>query len=124
MIFRCLQLSLSRHGFLSLFSCNYSFLFVFFWYNCSTQVGSQPITSISWLPMLRVLVTVSKDGSLQVWKTRVIINPNRPSTQTNFFEPAGKPDDSYSGSTDEKCLFLLDLGTIIMIRFEKCEYAV
>lgn len=74
--------------------------------------------------MLRVLVTVSKDGSLQVWKTRVIINPNRPSTQTNFFEPAGKPDDSYSGSTDEKCLFLLDLGTIIMIRFEKCEYAV
>jgi hypothetical protein len=53
-----------------------------------TQVGSQPITSISWLPMLRVLVTVSKDGSLQVWKTRVIINPNRPSTQTNFFEPA------------------------------------
>jgi WD40 repeat protein len=60
-----------------------------------TQVGSQPITSISWLPMLRVLVTVSKDGSLQVWKTRVIINPNRPSTQTNFFEPAGKPDISY-----------------------------
>ncbi|EOA23389.1 hypothetical protein CARUB_v10016565mg [Capsella rubella] len=53
-----------------------------------TQVGSQPITSISWLPMLRVLVTVSKDGSLQVWKTRVIINPNRPSAQTNFFEPA------------------------------------
>lgn len=54
-------------------------------------MGSQPITSISWLPMLRVLVTVSKDGSLQAWKTRVIINPNRPSTQTNFFEPAGKP---------------------------------
>ncbi|KAF8406342.1 hypothetical protein HHK36_008429 [Tetracentron sinense] len=30
-----------------------------------TQVGSQPITSISWLPMLRLLVTLSKDGTLQ-----------------------------------------------------------
>ncbi|KAM1702142.1 hypothetical protein ACFX13_027932 [Malus domestica] len=53
-----------------------------------TQVGSQPIASVSWLPMLRLLVTVSKDGTLQVWKTRVIINPNRPPMQANFFEPA------------------------------------
>lgn len=51
-----------------------------------TQVGSQPITSIAWLPMLRLLVTLSKDGVLQVWKTRVIINPNRPPMQANFFE--------------------------------------
>ncbi|OUZ99813.1 WD40 repeat [Macleaya cordata] len=53
-----------------------------------TQVGSQPISSIAWLPMLRLLVTLSKDGTLQVWKTRVIINPNRPPMQANFFEPA------------------------------------
>ncbi|KAJ4955041.1 hypothetical protein NE237_011824 [Protea cynaroides] len=54
-----------------------------------TQVGSQPIISIAWLPMLRLLVTLSKDGSLQVWKTRVILNPNGPPMQANFFEPAG-----------------------------------
>ncbi|KZV23097.1 hypothetical protein F511_06621 [Dorcoceras hygrometricum] len=53
-----------------------------------TQVGSQPITSVAWLPMLRLLVTLSKDGSVQVWKTRVNVNPNRPPTQVNFFEPA------------------------------------
>ncbi|XP_038721894.1 uncharacterized protein LOC120014048 [Tripterygium wilfordii] len=53
-----------------------------------TQVGSQPITSIAWLPMLRLLVTLSKDGTLQVWKTRVILNPNRPPMQANFFEAA------------------------------------
>lgn len=55
----------------------------------STQVGSQPITSVAWLPLLRLLVTLSKDGSVQVWKTRVTVNPNRPPTQVNFFEPAG-----------------------------------
>ncbi|KAI4386694.1 hypothetical protein MLD38_004605 [Melastoma candidum] len=53
-----------------------------------TQVGSQPITSVAWLPVLRLLVTVSKDGNLQVWKTRVTVNPNRPPMQANFFEPA------------------------------------
>lgn len=58
-------------------------------FNFSTQVGSQPITSVAWLPTLRVLVTLSKDGSLQMWKARVILNPNRPPTQANFFEPAG-----------------------------------
>ncbi|KAM7520509.1 hypothetical protein LguiB_019471 [Lonicera macranthoides] len=54
-----------------------------------TQVGSQPITSVSWLPMLRLLVTLSKDGTLHVWKTRVILNPNRPPMQASFFDPAG-----------------------------------
>ncbi|RZC67241.1 hypothetical protein C5167_010930 [Papaver somniferum] len=53
-----------------------------------TQVGSQPISSVAWLPMCRLLVTLSKDGTLQVWKTRVIINPNRPPVQASFFEPA------------------------------------
>ncbi|KAI8542191.1 hypothetical protein RHMOL_Rhmol08G0119000 [Rhododendron molle] len=52
------------------------------------QVGSQPITSVSWLSTLRLLVTLSKDGALQVWKTRVMLNPNRPPMQANFFEPA------------------------------------
>ncbi|XWS41944.1 hypothetical protein CRYUN_Cryun17cG0125700 [Craigia yunnanensis] len=53
-----------------------------------TQVGSQPITSVAWLPMLRSLVTLSKDGTLQVWKIRLIVNPNRPPSQVNFFETA------------------------------------
>ncbi|KAL2333583.1 hypothetical protein Fmac_014796 [Flemingia macrophylla] len=52
------------------------------------QVGSQPITSVAWLPMLRLLVTLSKDGNLHVWETRVTVNPNGPPTQANFFEPA------------------------------------
>ncbi|XVF15589.1 hypothetical protein REPUB_Repub09cG0167400 [Reevesia pubescens] len=53
-----------------------------------TQVGSQPITSVAWVPMLRLLVVLAKDGVLQVWKTRLIVNPNKPPTQVNFFEPA------------------------------------
>ncbi|XP_068636702.1 uncharacterized protein [Aristolochia californica] len=52
-----------------------------------TQVGSHAITYISWLPKLRVIVTLSKDGTLQVWKTRVT-NPNKHPMQANFFEPA------------------------------------
>nr|CAB3498550.1 unnamed protein product [Digitaria exilis] len=53
-----------------------------------TQAGSQPITSVSWLPTLRLLITIAKDGALQVWKTRVIINPNRQPMETHFFERA------------------------------------
>lgn len=53
-----------------------------------TQVGSQPIISVAWLPILRILVTLAKDGTLQVWKTRVAVNSNRPLMQANFFEPA------------------------------------
>uniref|UniRef100_A0A803ML68 Transducin/WD40 repeat-like superfamily protein n=1 Tax=Chenopodium quinoa TaxID=63459 RepID=A0A803ML68_CHEQI len=53
-----------------------------------TQVGSQPITSVAWLPALRLIATLSKDGSLQVWKTRVVLNPNRAPMQASFFEPA------------------------------------
>ncbi|KAG0486664.1 hypothetical protein HPP92_008759 [Vanilla planifolia] len=51
-----------------------------------TQVGSHPITSISWLPTIELLVTVSKDGAIHVWKMRVV-NPNR--VQATFFEHAG-----------------------------------
>ncbi|XP_076883189.1 uncharacterized protein LOC143531871 [Bidens hawaiensis] len=53
-----------------------------------TQVGSQPIISVAWLPVLRILATLSKDGTLQVWKTRVVASSNRPQVQSNFFEPA------------------------------------
>ncbi|PSS21303.1 Actin cytoskeleton-regulatory complex protein [Actinidia chinensis var. chinensis] len=53
-----------------------------------TQVGSQPIVSVAWLSTLRLLVTLCKDGALQVWKTRVMLNPNRPPMQANFFEAA------------------------------------
>lgn len=53
-----------------------------------TQVGSQPISSVAWLSVRRLLVTLSKDGTLQVWKTRLIVNPNRPPMQASFFESA------------------------------------
>ncbi|XP_020584805.1 uncharacterized protein LOC110027638 isoform X2 [Phalaenopsis equestris] len=53
-----------------------------------TQAGSHPITSIAWLPSLRLIVTVAKDGALQVWKTHVMINSNRQPIQANFFEQA------------------------------------
>ncbi|TYG45991.1 hypothetical protein ES288_D11G220300v1 [Gossypium darwinii] len=53
-----------------------------------TQVGSQPIASVAWLSMLRLLIILSKDGTLHVWKTRLEVNPNKPPTQVNFFEPA------------------------------------
>lgn len=53
------------------------------------QVGSQPLTSVAWLTTLRMLVTLSKDGNMKVWKTRVIVNPNRPPMPANFFETAG-----------------------------------
>ncbi|KAH1082248.1 hypothetical protein J1N35_022009 [Gossypium stocksii] len=53
-----------------------------------TQVGSQPITSVAWLSMLRLLIILSKDGTLHVWKTRLEVNTNKTPTQVNFFEPA------------------------------------
>ncbi|KAL5058369.1 hypothetical protein RYX36_029973 [Vicia faba] len=37
--------------------------------------------------MLHLLVTLSKDVNLHVWEARVTINPNRPATQANIFEP-------------------------------------
>ncbi|XP_057955522.1 uncharacterized protein LOC131149253 [Malania oleifera] len=52
------------------------------------HVGSQPITSIAWMPILRLLVTLLKDGTLQVWKIRLTTNPNSAPTEANFFEPA------------------------------------
>lgn len=53
------------------------------------QVGSQAITSVAWLATLRLLVTLSRDGNMQVWKTRVVVNPNTPPMPASFFEPAG-----------------------------------
>ncbi|TYI01634.1 hypothetical protein ES332_A11G215500v1 [Gossypium tomentosum] len=37
---------------------------------------------------LNLLIILSKDGTLHVWKTRLEVNPNKPPTQVNFFEPA------------------------------------
>ncbi|KAJ7550942.1 hypothetical protein O6H91_07G125900 [Diphasiastrum complanatum] len=54
-----------------------------------TQVGSTPIAAVAWHPMLRLLMTLSKDGSVQVWRARVVMNPNRPPMRANFFELAG-----------------------------------
>jgi len=53
-------------------------------------VGSQPIVSVAWLSALQLVATLSKDGVLQVWKTRVILNPNKAPMQAKFFEPAGQ----------------------------------
>lgn len=53
-----------------------------------TQVGSHPIISVAWLPALQLIATLSKDGVLQVWKTRVVLNPNKAPMQAKFFEPA------------------------------------
>ncbi|KAJ8453150.1 hypothetical protein Cgig2_008034 [Carnegiea gigantea] len=41
-----------------------------------TQVGSHPIVSVAWLPALQLIATLSKDGVLQVWKTRVGVKNN------------------------------------------------
>lgn len=54
-----------------------------------TQVGSNPIPTVSWHPMLKLLITLTKEGNVQVWRTRVISNPNRPPMRAHFFEPAG-----------------------------------
>ncbi|KAL2621606.1 hypothetical protein R1flu_001811 [Riccia fluitans] len=54
-----------------------------------TQVGSNPVVSIQWHSMLQLLLTLSKEGSVQVWKPRVVLNPHRPHLRANFFEPAG-----------------------------------
>nr|KYP66656.1 hypothetical protein KK1_012959 [Cajanus cajan] len=53
-----------------------------------TQVGSQPITSVAWLPTLHLLATLSRDGNLQVWKTRIKVNLNAPPMPASFFGPA------------------------------------
>ncbi|KAH9298244.1 hypothetical protein KI387_029926, partial [Taxus chinensis] len=53
-----------------------------------TQVGSTPIVAVAWHPMQHFLITLSKEGSLHVWRTHVIINSNRPPMRANFFEAA------------------------------------
>ncbi|GLJ44307.1 hypothetical protein SUGI_0927300 [Cryptomeria japonica] len=54
-----------------------------------TQVGEAPIVAVGWHSMQQFLITLSKDGSLNVWRTRVIINSNKPPMRANFFEAAG-----------------------------------
>lgn len=54
-----------------------------------TQVGSNAIPTVAWNPMLKLLLTVTKEGNVQAWRTRVILNPNRPPMRAQFFESAG-----------------------------------
>lgn len=54
-----------------------------------THVGSNPIVAVAWHSLRQFLITLSKDGSLHVWRTHIIINSNRPPMRANFFEPAG-----------------------------------
>lgn len=55
-----------------------------------TQIGSNPVAALAWHPMLQLLLTLSKEGAVQVWRPRVFLNPNRPHLRANFFEPAGE----------------------------------
>lgn len=39
--------------------------------------------------MLNMLVTLTKEGTVQVWRVRVNQDPNKPHMRANFLEPAG-----------------------------------
>lgn len=53
------------------------------------STGTSPITSVSWLSMLNMLVTLTKEGVVQVWRPRVNPDPNKTNMRANFLEPAG-----------------------------------
>lgn len=55
----------------------------------SISTGVSPIVSVSWLSMLNMLVTLTKEGTVQVWRVRVNQDPNKPHMRANFLEPAG-----------------------------------
>lgn len=55
----------------------------------SISTGTSPIVSVSWLSMLNMLVTLTKEGTVQVWRARVNQDPNKPHMRANFLEPAG-----------------------------------
>ncbi|XP_024515952.1 uncharacterized protein LOC9649415 [Selaginella moellendorffii] len=54
-----------------------------------TQAGSNPISALAWHSMLRLLVTLSKDDMVQVWRTRVILSSNKHPMRANIFQSAG-----------------------------------
>ncbi|KAI5057844.1 hypothetical protein GOP47_0027859 [Adiantum capillus-veneris] len=54
-----------------------------------TQVGSNSLPTVVWSPKLKLLLTLTKEGNVQAWRTRVNTNPNRPPMKAQFFEPAG-----------------------------------
>ncbi|KAG0579545.1 hypothetical protein KC19_4G105700 [Ceratodon purpureus] len=53
------------------------------------STGTSPIVSVSWLSMLNMLVTLTKEGTVHVWRARVNSDPNKPHMRANFLEPAG-----------------------------------
>jgi hypothetical protein len=55
----------------------------------SVPTGTIPIVSMAWHSMLQLLITLTKEGTVQVWRPRVVSNPNRPHMRANFFEAAG-----------------------------------
>ena len=59
----------------------------------SISTGTNPIISLSWISMLNMLVTLTKEGKVQVWRARVNSDPNKSHMRANFLEPAG----SYCG---------------------------
>lgn len=59
----------------------------------SVSTGTSPIISVSWMSTLNMLVTLTKEGTVQVWRARVNSDPNKSHMRVNFLEPAG----SYCG---------------------------
>jgi uncharacterized phage-associated protein len=55
----------------------------------SVSTGTNPIISLSWISMLNMLVTLTKDGTVQVWRARVNSDPNKSHMRSSFLEPAG-----------------------------------
>lgn len=47
------------------------------------------VSTLSWHAMHNLLVAVMKDGTVHVWRPRVLNNPNRSQLRANFFETAG-----------------------------------
>ncbi|KAH7331173.1 hypothetical protein KP509_20G018600 [Ceratopteris richardii] len=54
-----------------------------------TQVGSNSLPTVAWNSKLKLLITLTKEGNVQAWRTRANSNPNRPPLKAQFFEPAG-----------------------------------
>lgn len=59
----------------------------------SVQVGSgedASIVSVAYHPLLQLVISLTKDGKVQVWRIRGANNPNKPLMKSNFFEPSGE----------------------------------
>jgi hypothetical protein len=77
------------------------------WALDSVSTGTSPIVSVSWLSMLNMLVTLTKEGTIHVWRARVNSDPNKPHMRANFLEPAGNLLCAISSVAFEVCTHFL-----------------